>query len=148
MEQEPIYINGTAVERVRSFRFIGTASAKTSPGLITQRARRRLLFLRRRMMLNMHSRILCNFYRCTIESILTDCITAWYGNCTALDRKALHRVVKTVQHITRTASTPSGAGRRLQSPQAQTVLQHPVPHHQGQGRLQPTGHKPVELLSS
>ncbi|KAI3361592.1 hypothetical protein L3Q82_013735 [Scortum barcoo] len=29
-----------------------------------------------------------------IESILTGCITAWYGSCTALNRKALQRVVK------------------------------------------------------
>ncbi|KAI3352182.1 hypothetical protein L3Q82_020998 [Scortum barcoo] len=32
---------------------------------------------------------LCNFYRCTIESILTGCITAWNSSCTALNRKAL-----------------------------------------------------------
>ncbi|KAK5865242.1 hypothetical protein PBY51_016420 [Eleginops maclovinus] len=50
----------------------------------------------------MDSRILCNFYRCTIESILTGCSTAWYGSCTALNRKTLQRVVKTAQHITRT----------------------------------------------
>ena len=61
----------------------------------------------------MDSRIFCNFYRCTIESILTcyrctiesiltGCITAWYGSCTALNRKALQRVVKTAQNITRT----------------------------------------------
>ncbi|KAL3066704.1 hypothetical protein OYC64_016614 [Pagothenia borchgrevinki] len=50
----------------------------------------------------MDSRILCNFYRCTIESILTGCITAWYGSCTVLNRKALQRVVKTAQNITRT----------------------------------------------
>ncbi|KAK6293977.1 hypothetical protein J4Q44_G00348070 [Coregonus suidteri] len=31
------------------------------------------------------------FYSCTIESILTGCITAWYGNCSASDRKALQR---------------------------------------------------------
>ncbi|KAL3065383.1 hypothetical protein OYC64_015537 [Pagothenia borchgrevinki] len=48
----------------------------------------------------MDTRILCNFYRCTRESILTGCITAWYGSCTALNRKAL--VVKTAQNITRT----------------------------------------------
>ena len=29
-----------------------------------------------------------NFYRYTIESILSGCITAWYGNCTAQNRKA------------------------------------------------------------
>ncbi|KAI3369695.1 hypothetical protein L3Q82_024541, partial [Scortum barcoo] len=47
-------------------------------------------------------RILCSFYRCTIERILTGCITAWYSSCTALNRKALQRVVKAAQHITRT----------------------------------------------
>ncbi|KAI3373857.1 hypothetical protein L3Q82_022429 [Scortum barcoo] len=46
--------------------------------------------------------LLCRFYRCTIESILTGCITAWYSSCTALNRKALQRVVKAAQHITRT----------------------------------------------
>ncbi|KAI3359202.1 hypothetical protein L3Q82_002719 [Scortum barcoo] len=50
----------------------------------------------------MDSRILCSFYRCTIERILTGCITAWYSSCTALNRKALQRVVKAAQHITRT----------------------------------------------
>ena len=32
-------------------------------------------------------------YSCTIECILTGCITAWYGNCSASDCKALQRVV-------------------------------------------------------
>ncbi|KAM9420539.1 meiosis-specific protein MEI4-like isoform 2-T2 [Salvelinus alpinus] len=44
--------------------------------------------------------ILKRFYSCTIESILTGCITAWYGNCSASDRKALQRVVRTAQYIT------------------------------------------------
>jgi hypothetical protein len=37
---------------------------------------------------------------CTIESILTGCVTAWYGNCTTLNQKALQRVVPTAQYIT------------------------------------------------
>ena len=36
----------------------------------------------------------------TIESILTGCITAWYGNCSTSDRKALQRVVQMAQYIT------------------------------------------------
>ena len=36
----------------------------------------------------------------TIESILSGCITAWYGNCTASNRRALQRVVRLAQHIT------------------------------------------------
>uniref|UniRef100_A0A4W5NFC8 Parvalbumin n=1 Tax=Hucho hucho TaxID=62062 RepID=A0A4W5NFC8_9TELE len=37
--------------------------------------------------------IIKKLYSCTIESILTSCITAWYDNCSASDRKTLQRVV-------------------------------------------------------
>ncbi len=43
--------------------------------------------------------ILRSFYTCTVESILTGCITAWFGNSTAGNRKALQRVVRTARHI-------------------------------------------------
>jgi hypothetical protein len=35
---------------------------------------------------------LTNFYKCTIESILSGCITAWYGNCIVRNRWALQRM--------------------------------------------------------
>ncbi len=35
-----------------------------------------------------------------MENVLTSCIMVWYGNCTAADRKALQRVVKSAQKIT------------------------------------------------
>ncbi|KAM3862324.1 transcription factor Dp-1a [Diretmus argenteus] len=102
----PISINGFTVVRVSSFRFFWVHISEDltwthCTDIITRTARQRLFFLRRLRRLNMDSRILCNFYRCTIESILTGCITAWYGNCTTLKSKALQRVVKTAQHITR-----------------------------------------------
>ncbi len=43
--------------------------------------------------------ILRSFYTCTVESILTGCITAWFGNSTAGNRKALKRVMRTARHI-------------------------------------------------
>ncbi|KAK3511721.1 hypothetical protein QTP70_020725 [Hemibagrus guttatus] len=43
--------------------------------------------------------ILTTFYRGTIESILSSCITAWFGNCTASDRKTLQWIVKTAEMI-------------------------------------------------
>uniref|UniRef100_A0A669BIH3 Reverse transcriptase domain-containing protein n=1 Tax=Oreochromis niloticus TaxID=8128 RepID=A0A669BIH3_ORENI len=61
--------------------------------------RQRLFFLRTLRKSHLSSDILVNFYHCTIESILTNCITVWYGNCSASDRKALQRVVKTAQRI-------------------------------------------------
>ncbi|KAK3521919.1 hypothetical protein QTP70_020038 [Hemibagrus guttatus] len=38
-------------------------------------------------------KILNNFYSCVIESVLTDCITVWYGSTTMRDHKYLQREV-------------------------------------------------------
>ncbi|KAL3062425.1 hypothetical protein OYC64_002271 [Pagothenia borchgrevinki] len=88
----------------------------------------------------MDSRILCNFYRCTIESILTGCITAWYGSCIALNRKTLQRLVKTAQNITRT-ELPSMMedlySQRLRKKALRIIKD---PHH--------PGHKLFRLLPS
>ncbi len=89
-----IYANETTV-RWRESEASGSSgftSVRTWLGLtnsIIKSARQRLFFLHRLQRLIMDSRILCNFYRCTTESILTGCITAWYSSCTALNRKAL-----------------------------------------------------------
>ena len=56
--------------------------------------------LRRLKRFGMAPQILKRFYSCTIESILTGCITAWYGNCPVSDRKALQRVVRMALYIT------------------------------------------------
>ena len=64
---------------------------------VVKRARQNLFPLRR---LKRFGMILKRFYICTIESILTGCITAWYGNCSASDCKALQRVVRTAHYIT------------------------------------------------
>jgi gmma-aminobutyric acid receptor subunit gamma len=48
----------------------------------------------------MGPQILKTFYSCTIESILTGCITTCYCNCSAFDSKVLQRVVRTAQYIT------------------------------------------------
>eukprot|EP00061_Rhincodon_typus_P014196 g41075.t1 len=86
-EHAPIYINGTEVERRSS----------------NKKAHQHLFFLRK---FGMSMRSLTNFYRCTIESILSGCITAWYGNCSAQDHKKLQKVVYTAQTITE-ANLPS-----------------------------------------
>ncbi|KAI4871721.1 hypothetical protein NFI96_009884 [Prochilodus magdalenae] len=61
---------------------------------VVRSARQRLFFLRRLMRFGLPPDILTNFYRCTIESI-----PVWYGSCTAYDRKALKRVVRTAESI-------------------------------------------------
>ena len=45
-------------------------------------------------------------YRGAIESILSSCITLWFGSCTASNRKTLQRIVNTAERIIG-ASLPS-----------------------------------------
>ena len=98
--EPPIYIDGTAVEKVECFKFLGVhitdklkwsthtdSVVKQAPPqeaeeiwLVTQNPDK--------------------IYRFTIESILSGCIIAWYGNCTALNHKALQMVVQSAQCIT------------------------------------------------
>ena len=64
-----------------------------------KRAQQNIFPLRRLKRFGMGPQIL-KFYSCIIESILTGCITAWYGNCSASDRKALPWLLCTAQYIT------------------------------------------------
>ncbi len=101
-EHTPITM--TPVERVNSFKFLGvhitedlTWSAHTDA--VLKKAHQRLFFLRWLRKFGTSPSILRSFYSCTVESILTGCITAWFGNSTAGNRKALQRVVQTARHI-------------------------------------------------
>ncbi len=103
-EHTPITIDKTPVERVTSFKFLGvhitedlTWSAHTDA--VLKKAHQHLFFLRRLRKFGTSPRILRSFYTCTVESILTGCITAWFGNNTAGNRRALQRVVRTARHI-------------------------------------------------
>jgi hypothetical protein len=150
-EHDPIYIDLAVAERVESFKFLGVhITNKLSwfkhTKTVVKRARQHLFPLRRLKGFSMGPQILKNFYSCTIESILTGCITAWYGNCSASDRKALQRVVCTAQYITvaKLADIQDLYNRRCQrkalkigkysSLPSQTVLsatvQQVVPKHQ------------------
>ncbi|KAI3353721.1 hypothetical protein L3Q82_004960 [Scortum barcoo] len=134
-EHAPLSINGTTVERVNSFRFLGVHISED-------------------LTWTHHTDFIT---KCTIERILTGCITAWYSSCTALNRKALQRVVKAAQHITRTElpsmedlytqrcrkkatkiiKDPSHPSYKLFCllPSGRRFQQHSSPNHQAQGQL-------------
>ncbi|KAI3363489.1 hypothetical protein L3Q82_011579 [Scortum barcoo] len=76
---DPIHINGMAVECVSSFRFLGihiseNLSLTANTSSLIKKAHQRLFFLRTLKKNHLSTAILGNFYRCVIESILTNCI--------------------------------------------------------------------------
>ncbi|KAK3508792.1 hypothetical protein QTP70_007629 [Hemibagrus guttatus] len=95
-----LFIDGTPVEIVKSTKFLGVHLAENFTWLlnttsITKKAQQHLYFLQRLRKAHLPPPILTMFYRGTIESILSSCITAWFGNCTVSDPKTLQRIVRT-----------------------------------------------------
>ena len=82
-EQPPIHIYGTVVKKVESFKFLDVhikdkLKWSTHTDSVVKKAQQQLFNLRRLKKFGLSLKTLTNFYRCTIESILSGCITAWY----------------------------------------------------------------------
>ncbi len=100
----PLTIDSSTVERVSSTKFQGVHITEdltwtTNTTSFSKKAQQRLHFLCRLKRASLPPPILTTFYRGTIESVLTSCITVWYGNCSAADRKTLQRTVNTAAKI-------------------------------------------------
>ncbi|KAK3543892.1 hypothetical protein QTP70_030264, partial [Hemibagrus guttatus] len=66
---------------------------------ITKKAQQYLYFLRSLRKAHLPPPILTMLNRGTIESILSSCITAWFGNCTVSDHKTLQQIMRTAEKI-------------------------------------------------
>ncbi|KAL0149801.1 hypothetical protein M9458_054849 [Cirrhinus mrigala] len=103
-QHAPLSINGASVERVNSTKFLGVhitenLSWANNTTALAKKSQQRLYFLRKLRRARAPVLIMCTFYRGTIESILTSCITVWFGACNASCRKTLQRIVRAAEKI-------------------------------------------------
>ncbi len=103
-DHPPLTIDSSTVERVSSTKFLGVHITEdltwtTNTMSLSKKAQQRLHFSPPAERASLPPPILTTFYRGTIESVLTSCITVWYGNCSAADRKTLQRTVNTAAKI-------------------------------------------------
>ncbi len=98
-ELSPLHISGSPVERVRNTKFLCVhiteiLSWALNTTHLSKRAQQRMHFLRRLKQVGIRSSILTTFYRASVESVLTACITSWYGSSREADRKMLQWVMR------------------------------------------------------
>uniref|UniRef100_A0AAQ6IKW0 Alkylated DNA repair protein AlkB homologue 8 N-terminal domain-containing protein n=1 Tax=Anabas testudineus TaxID=64144 RepID=A0AAQ6IKW0_ANATE len=144
---QPLFIRELEVERVSSFKYLGVNISEDltwtlNTTQLVKKAQQRLYFLRRMRKFGMSPKILNSFYSCVVESVLTSCITVWYGNTTVADRKRLQRVVKTAEKIIRTPlpSLQTVYHRRVHR-RAATILKDPTHPQHGLFTLLPSGRR-------
>ncbi len=104
----PLMISGTPVERVSSFKYLGVNISEdltwtTHIQTQVKKVRQRLYHLRQLRKFRVSPAILNTFYSGAIESVLTQCISVWYGNSSNQDCKALQRVVRLAERISGSA---------------------------------------------
>ena len=89
---------------VNCFKFLGTIISsdlawENNTDAVVKKAQQRLFFLRQLKKFGLRRKILVQFYRSAIESILTFSIYVWFGGISQRQRSRLDRVVKTVSKI-------------------------------------------------
>ncbi|KAK3514683.1 hypothetical protein QTP70_021767, partial [Hemibagrus guttatus] len=82
-----------------STKFLGVPLAENFTCSISKKALQRLYFLGTLRKAHFPPLILTMIYRWTIESTLSNCITAWFRNCTISYLKTLLRIVWTAEKI-------------------------------------------------
>ena len=107
----PLSIDGQIVERVESFKFLGTWVSNRitwdiNSSHIISKARQRLYFLRKLRSFQVSRDTLVNFYRCIIESTLTQCILVWFDRVSRADLNKLNAVVRSAEKIIGVKLTP------------------------------------------
>eukprot|EP00061_Rhincodon_typus_P013673 g40196.t1 len=92
------------VENVTSLGVMITNNLSWSTHITTpaKEAQQHLYFLRRLRKFCTSIKTLTNCYKCTVESILSGCITDCFGHCSSQDCRKLQRVVNTAQTIAQT----------------------------------------------
>uniref|UniRef100_A0A3Q2ZZP0 Reverse transcriptase domain-containing protein n=1 Tax=Kryptolebias marmoratus TaxID=37003 RepID=A0A3Q2ZZP0_KRYMA len=141
----PLLINSSAVEVVSSTKFLGVhitndLSWTVNTASLVKKAQKRLYFLRRMRRAYLPPPILKTFYRSTIESILTSCLSVWCGGCSVSDWKNVRRVVRTAERIVG-ATLPSVqdlSSRRCVS-RGRNIVRDPSHPHHGWFSLLPSG---------
>ncbi|XP_059829764.1 uncharacterized protein LOC132396201 [Hypanus sabinus] len=102
----PLNIDSSSVRIVKSTKFLAVHLAENltwsfNTSFIAKKAQQRLYFLRRLRKVHFPTPILITFYRGCIESILSSCITTWFGNYTTSDCKTMQWIVKSAEKIIR-----------------------------------------------
>ena len=94
-----LFIDGCKVERVNEYKYLGTRidcklTFDANTQAIYKKCQSRLYCLQKLRSIGVNGKILENFYKCFIESVLMFGVTCWYGGLSVKNKNVLDRVVR------------------------------------------------------
>lgn len=145
----PRTINSAAVERVSSTKFLGVTEVffwSTNTASLAIKAHQHHYFLCK--LRRARTPIMCTFYRGTIESMLTSCITVWYGACTASCHRSLQHIVRAAEIIGASLHSLQDIYNTRPSHKALCIACDPTQPSQSFFSLLPSGRRLCRLRNS
>ena len=143
----PLLIKDTIVKVVESVKFLGTTITsdlkwEIHSSNVIKRAQQRMFFLRLLRKMNISPKIRTQFYRATIESVLTSSITVWYVASSAHTKQRLERIVRTARRLTGQEQSPVSVlhDARVRKRASRIVADPSHPAHNLFRKL-PSGHR-------
>jgi hypothetical protein len=93
-----LYIDGTKVERVQEYKYLGTVidnklNFNANTQAVHKKCQSRLFCLQKLRALKVNQDVLSSFYRCFLESALTFGFVCWYAGLSVKNKNVLDRVV-------------------------------------------------------
>lgn len=101
-----IELNGELVEQVQSYKHLGltiTNKLRWDAHIhtILSKVDQRMFLLRKLDTFRLEPTLISLFYKATIETLLTFCLSAWCGNATAYNMNKLNRVIMKARKVCR-----------------------------------------------
>lgn len=97
-------INGEQIQLVTHYKYLGIVldhklKWDVWTDFLSKKIQQRLYFFKKLMSFNVHSGLLLMFYWAFIESIMTFCVSCWYGNASEAQKKSLRNVRTTISKM-------------------------------------------------
>ena len=91
-------IDGAVVERVHEYKYLGTViddklNFNANTDLLNRKCHSCIFFLQKLRSLQVNVKVLQNFYRCFVESVLSFSLICWYKSLTVKNKNVMNRIV-------------------------------------------------------
>lgn len=101
---EPLIIMNENVKIVSRYTYLGSViddklKGSENVSKVYKKANQRLYFLRKLKNVHVDNLILTLFYKSIIESVLSFCLSCWYGYISVSDKKKLNKIVKCAKRL-------------------------------------------------
>ena len=101
---QPLQIKNEAVEQVSDYKYLGVSidnklDWRVHTSLLHSKVNKRMFFLRKLKLFKVDNSLLYLFYRSTIESMITFCLTSFGGNTRQQEREKIDRIIRKASKI-------------------------------------------------